>query len=182
MGYQVEPERIGRRGSRATAVLVVLAALAIVGFAIATSTRRDTESRPVAVAQPTSTATPTPLPPATPPATPPIGDPITERGPASQPLTITCNDAGASLCERIVEAVSLRLAEPSSIREIVVWTSLRCRDSGDCPSSLIDGYDRLGSAVVSFGSGKSDTWVNVVAPEPDLSHHPNGGDYAWVAY
>ncbi len=184
MAFQVEPEPVGRRGSRASVVLVAGICLAIVGFALLTRAGTDAKL-PAIAASPDGvarnvpvTTTPTPATPVPTPSDDALGvDALAFRYRSS--VTIVCNDAGVAVCDRIASAASRHLIGRSSIREIQVWTSLLCRDSSDCPASRIVGTVRLGSAVVSFRSGLPDAWVNVIGPLPVQERSPLD-DVAWV--
>ncbi len=182
MAFQVEPEPVGRRGSRASVALVGGICLAIVGFALLTRVGTEAGAPPIAAASPdvvardaAGTVPPTPTPTSS-------DDPFGVDGLAFRyrpSITIVCNDAGAAVCDRIATAASRHVIGRSSIREIQVWTSLLCRDSSDCPASRIVGKFRLGSAVVSFRSGLPDAWVNVVGPLP-VQERSSLDDVAWI--
>ena len=185
MAFQVEPEPVGRRGSRASVVLVGVICVAIVGFALLTRVGTEADARPIAAASPdvvARDAAGTTPPASTPRPTPtPSDDPFGVDGLAFRyrpSVTIVCNDAGAAMCDRIATAASRHVIGRSSIREIQVWTSLLCRDLSDCPASRMAGTTRLGSAVVSFRSGLPDAWVNVVGPLPVQPRSPRD-DVAW---
>ncbi len=190
MGFQVEPERIGRRGARASVVIVIVAALGVVAFALTTSSGSQPNPSPVAQAavSPTNAATEAEATEVASPSARPAPVPAPTLPLAGRPLKaldqvpIVCNAMSTEQCGRIVDAVASELVDPGAISNIQVWTSLRCRDPGDCPSSLTRGRVGLGSAAVAYGAGRSDRWLNVVARNEDPADFPYDGDLVWVAH
>jgi hypothetical protein len=182
MAFQVQPEPVGRRGARASVVLVGVVGLAIVAFALLTGTGHDLAVRPIVDALPSPVPATAMASPSVSPTERPTDDRLALDGSSARfrgPVTIVCNDAGVALCARIVAAASSSVLGRSSIREIQVWTALLCRDSSDCPASRIVGTFHLGSAVVSFRSGLPDAWVNVVGPLP-VQPRSSLDDIAWI--
>ena len=165
MGFEVAPERVGRRRAVAPGIAVAIVSLAVIGFGLVSSGwvagPAAEPSSPVAttavVAAPPSVAETNGL--ALVLSSTPRPDP--------SPDAIDCHDAGIVLCGEIAgEAVAQLPPDAPEVESVGVWTSILCRDTLDCPAYRFEGYRPLGSAIVSFGSGLPRAWVNVVEPAP----------------
>ncbi len=180
MGFEVAPERVGRRRAIAPAICAIVGMVAIVvaGLVLANGqTPAPSMADGPAVQTPAGSIA--------------VAAPSASPGHAEvrAPGTIVCNDVDTASCLRIVNATVLRLVDaiPGPATEIGVWKSLMCRDTSDCPAYRLVGSRALGSAVVTFGSGHPTAWVNVVEPGPDPTRDltldpPSPGPVAWIIH
>ena len=146
MGFQVAPERVGRRRSLAPGIAVAIACLALIGFGLASG---SLPAEPTSVSpEPYPTAAAVPVSPA------PVALAVSTPRPYPGRDAIDCHDAGIVLCGEIAgEAVEQLPADAPTVESVGVWTSILCRDDQDCPASRFEGYRPLGSAIVRFGRG-----------------------------
>lgn len=161
MAFQVAPRAIGHR--TLPAVLVVLAIVGVITFAVVTS---DGSSETVAGGSPSPAAL----------QAAPSGGP----GGSPDAAPIDCHDLGRVACDDVVWAVRHVLGAQRHLSAIGGWRSLLCDSTLDCPARLLDGRRPVGSAVVALRSGDT-VWVNVMARAADAS--PTGdrsGLTAWV--
>jgi hypothetical protein len=140
---------------------VLAGALALVGFAVATSTAvPDARRSPVALASapaaPPASAAPTP-------ARSVASAPAVAVVPVRLPRRVGCHGVDEPACRDIAQAgASVLPADGAAIAAVDVWDSLLCGDELDCPRSRLDGADPLGSVIVAFAGGGPSAWINVV--------------------
>lgn len=79
------------------------------------------------------------------------------------PDDVRCRDVGRATCLKIVKAALLALPDdaPDAI-DAIVWRSLLCNDTFDCPPSYLEGAAPLGSAIFKFADGSPRAAVNVI--------------------
>jgi hypothetical protein len=137
---------------------------------------------PVAEASASPVAEASASPTATQPTPTPDYQRATEDGPPllTADPTVVCNDAGQARCRQIaVAALEIAGASGQTVAKVDVWTSLMCRDAFDCPVARLATTRPFGSAVVSFGPGHPDAWIDVV----ELDHGKATGTnpvLAWI--
>ena len=183
MGFQVAPERVGRRRAMAPGIAVAIVSLAVIGFGLLSSGwvggQIPEPSSPVPTAA-VVVASPRPAAKTTESA---AVLPSTPR-PSPGPDAVDCHDAGIVVCGEVARAAVEQLpTEAPAVESVGVWTSILCRDTADCPAFRFEGYRPLGSAIVSFGSGLPQAWVNVVEPAPESGRALVPGDVqAWIIH
>jgi hypothetical protein len=165
MGFQVAPERVGRRRAVAPGILVAIVSLAVIGFGLASG---GWLAGPVS--EPSSAVPTAAVIAASPSAAATTGLAFvlasTPR-PYPSPDAIDCHDAGIVLCGEIAsEAIEHLPLDAPEVESVGVWSSILCRDTMDCPAFRFEGYRPLGSAIVSFGLDQPRAWLNVVEPAP----------------
>jgi hypothetical protein len=183
MGFQVAPERVGRRRAMAPGIAVVIVSLAVIGFGLLSSGSVGGPIPGPSSPVPTVAVVVASSPSAAPTTTSAAALPSTPR-PYPGPDAIDCHDAGIVLCGEIAGAAVKQLpTEAPAVESVGVWTSILCRDTSDCPAFRFEGYRPLGSAIVSFGSGLPVAWVNVVEPAPESGRALVPGDVqAWIIH
>ena len=180
--FGIEPSTVRRR-SRLPALLVVVAAIAVIAVAIATS-GTGADPRGGATAGPDEAA-------ATPGAAiiadageqgavPASSPPGVEAG-LPGPDAIDCHELSPTTCASIaVSAMAILPADAEPVTAIGVWDTILCGDDFDCPPTRLAGNRPLGSAIVTIGSGAS-AWINVLEPGPDPEGPPQPkGTVAWI--
>ncbi len=165
MGFEVAPTPLRRRGLLPGAIVLV-AVLAVIGVALATSTDRP----------PAPSGSPGPLAvrasggPPTPAARTGEATDRTESGAVvprlPPPEAIVCHGIDAISCGEVARAaIALLSPDDGVVTAIAAWPTILCNDDLDCPRGRLVGYRPLGSAVVSVASG-AQAWVNVLEPAP----------------
>jgi hypothetical protein len=168
MGFQVKPQSLGPRRAAWPGFLVAIASLAIVAASLATAAGSTPEGQPAAVDsasnQPVAAAIAVPRPTGVVRAS---QQPAATSRPSASPASIECHVSSLARCNQIANAAVGQMPNDSApIETVSVWDSILCNSNDDCPSSRFQGYRPLGSAIVSFGPGRRQAWVNVVEPEP----------------
>lgn len=183
MGFQVAPERVGRRRALAPGIAVAIVSLAVIGFGLVSSGWVGGLIPEPSSRVPTAAVVGASPPSAAPTSTSAAALPSTPR-PYPGPDAIDCHDAGIVPCGEIAGAAVKELpAEAPAVESVGVWTSILCRDTTDCPAFRFEGYRPLGSAIVSFGPGLPQAWVNVVEPAPDTGRARVPGEVqAWIIH
>ena len=165
IGFEQPPTRIGSSRARLSIAAVLVASIAIVGFAIAgkglESPAATAEATPFgsagAIASPSLGLQPSALTADQPAASTATPEPAIR----SLPDDIECKGVDYDSCLLLAVAAIRSLPEPvPPIRSASVWKSLLCDSTLDCPPSLLKAVVPLGSVVLTFDDGT--TWMNVV--------------------
>jgi len=173
MGFEVPPERIGRRGSIGPGIAIVVGAIAIVAAAVITGA--PTQSGPTtsvaSLVDPSAAPSPPTAVPARSPASATSGGAAGGALSAPRPIppvsATECHDISSVRCRTIVVAAVQSLPdEAPRVRSVEAWGTLACGDSRDCPPSRLEDHRALGSAIVTFGPGRAPAMVNVAARTP----------------